>query len=64
MSGETVKKKARVTYAILDDRVTVGEGAQVGEDRGAATEIAVVGADVKVPSGAKIPAGAMISEQQ
>ena len=64
MSGTTVKKNARVTYAILDDRVTVGEGAKVGEDNGAATEIAVVGADVKVPSGAKIPAGAMISEQQ
>ena len=62
MNGAHVGKNASVRYAILDDRVTVGEGATVGEDRATARDIAVVGADVCVEAGAVVEAGAMISE--
>ncbi len=62
MNGARVGKNATVRYAILDDRVTVGEGATVGEDRATAKDIAVVGADVYVEAGAVVEAGAMISE--
>ena len=58
----TVKKGATVRYSILDEKVTVGENATVGEYRMTASEVAVIGADVTVPDGEKIPAGAMISE--
>ncbi len=53
---------AKVTYSILDANVKVGSDATVGESRSTAEGIAVIGADVKVPEGAKIAAGAMISE--
>ena len=62
LSNVTVKSGAVVRYAILDSGVTIGEGACFGEDNGPDTEIAVIGADCTVLPGAKIPAGAMISE--
>ncbi|MBO5293738.1 MAG: glucose-1-phosphate adenylyltransferase, partial [Clostridia bacterium] len=57
-----IKKGATVRYSILDENVTVGKNASVGEYRMTASEVAVIGADVTVPDGEKIPAGAMISE--
>ena len=62
MEQVTVKAGAAVRYSILDANVTVGENATVGESKGTTTEIAVVGADVVIPTGKAIPAGAMISE--
>ncbi len=62
MNDVTVKAGATVRYAILDANVTVGENATVGEYRITASDVAVIGADVTVPAGEKIPAGAMISE--
>ena len=62
MDNVTVKAGASVQYAILDSDVCIGEGAVVGEPRESASEVAVVGADVCVPAGITIEAGAMISE--
>ena len=62
MNNVTVKAGSTVRYSILDANVTVGENATVGEYRLTASEVAVVGADVVVPAGKKIAAGAMISE--
>ncbi len=62
MNDVTVKAGATVRYSILDANVTVGENATVGEYRLTASEVAVVGADVVVPAGEQIAAGAMISE--
>ena len=62
MNDVTVKAGATVSYAILDANVTVGKGATVGESKDKTDEIAVIGADVVVPAGKNIPAGAMISE--
>ena len=62
MDNVTVKAGATVQYAILDSDVCIGAGAVVGEPRETASEVAVVGADVSVPAGITIEAGAMISE--
>ena len=57
-----IEAGATVRYAILDAGVSIGRDAVVGEDRATASEVAVVGADVAVPAGKVIEAGAMISE--
>ena len=62
MENVVIKAGASVKYAILDSGVCIGEGALVGEDRATASEVAVVGADIAVPAGKVIEAGAMISE--
>ncbi len=62
MENVVIGAGATVKYAILDSGVEVGAGATVGEDRATATEIAVVGADIAVPAGKIIEAGAMISK--
>ncbi|MBQ9759786.1 MAG: glucose-1-phosphate adenylyltransferase [Clostridia bacterium] len=62
MENVVIKAGAVVKYAILDSGVCIGAGATVGEDRATANEVAVVGADVAVPAGKVIEAGAMISK--
>ena len=62
MDNAVVGANAIVKYSILDSGVAIGEGAKVGEDKETASEVAVVGADVAVPAGRVIEAGAMISE--
>ena len=62
MNDVTIKAGATVRFSILDANVTVEENATVGEYRLTASDVAVVGADVVVPVGKKIAAGAMISE--
>lgn len=57
-----IGKNATVRYAILDANVQVGANACIGEARSTASGIAVLGADVTVPDGETVPAGAMISE--
>ena len=57
-----IGKGATVRYSILDANVTIGDKVTVGESRESAEGIAVIGADVSVPAGKKIEAGAMISE--
>ena len=60
MSDVTVESGASVRYSILDSGVTVGAGATVGEARGTASGIAVVGANYRIPAGETVAAGAMI----
>ena len=62
MNDTVVKAGAKVCYAILDSRVTIGEGAKIGADDAGSANIAVVGADVVINAGATVEAGAMISE--
>ena len=63
MADVTIEDGARVCYAILDENVTIGKNATVGEPRETASDIAVIGADVSIDAGSVVPAGAMISEQ-
>ncbi len=62
MNDTVVKAGARVAYAILDSRVTVGEGATVGAGDPSSDNITVLGADVVIAAGDSLDAGAMISE--
>ena len=62
MARVRIETGATVRYAIIDENATVGRGAVVGASRGASAEIAVVGADVEIPAGTTVAAGAMISE--
>ncbi len=62
MNDTVVKAGAKVYYTILDSRVTIGEGANVGAPNGEPATVAVVGADVVIKAGATVEAGAMISE--
>ena len=62
MSGTVVKANAKVTYAIIDESVTVGENVTVGEDKETAKGIAVIGRGVTVGKDAKVSAGAMIDK--
>ncbi len=62
MNDVYIGKGTKVTYSILDAGVKLGADVTVGEARGAGVEIAVIGADVKVPDGTKVAPGAMISE--
>ena len=47
MNGVHVKKGARVEYAILDEMVTIGEGAQIGTPR-EQSKLTVIGREVSV----------------
>jgi len=61
LENVTVKAGAEIRYAIIDSGTVVGENAKVGEDGAGTAAIAVVGADINVPDGKIIKAGAMIS---
>lgn len=64
LMGDTViGEDAVVNYSIIDTGVVIGNGATVGEVKADGVEIAVIGEDVEIEAGAKVPAGAMISEE-
>ena len=63
LMGDTeIGAGANVNYSIIDTNVSIGEGATVGAARERAKGIAVIGEDVKVPAGATVEDGAIISE--
>ena len=64
LGGSTVKAGAAVRYAILDENVTVGENAVVGGGDAGSEGIAVVGAQIQIPSGGTVEAGAMVGDQR
>ncbi len=62
MANTRIEACATVTYSILDENVTIGKDAVVGESRNNQTEVAVVGADIVIAPGTVVPAGAMMSD--
>ena len=62
MGNAVIGKDAQVRFAILDENVSVGEGARVGESRETAEDVTVIGMGVGVPAGTVVPGGQMISE--
>ncbi len=63
LMGDTeIGAGATVNYSIIDTNVTIGAGAVVGAPRDKAKGITVLGEDVKVPGGATVEDGAIISE--
>jgi glucose-1-phosphate adenylyltransferase len=58
LPGARVRAGASVTRAVLDDRVEVGEGAEVGGDG----DITLVGREASIEAGAQLAAGARYPE--
>lgn len=60
MSGTVVEEDARVTYAIIDEDVTVSRGAVIGEERTSKKGIAVLGRNIVVEEGAILAGGNIV----
>jgi glucose-1-phosphate adenylyltransferase len=58
LPGVRVRSGARVTRAVLDDRVEVGKGASVGGDG----DVTLVGRQARVEAGTEVPAGARLPD--
>ena len=52
---------ARVSYAIIDRDVVIGENAVIGKPRGEAKGIALLGENVEIPAGGFVEDGAIVS---
>ena len=61
MNNVRVEAGATVDYTIISTDTTIGEGAVVGAPKAEGVEIAVVGAELNVPAGKTVPAGAMVN---
>ena len=64
MNGVRVGEGTTVRYAILDAGVSLGKNVRVGEDRSKTDQIAVIGADCKIPDGGIVPPGAMLEDEK
>lgn len=62
MSGTVIEEDARVTYAIIDEDVTVSRGAVIGEERTSKKGIAVLGRNIVVEEGAILPGGNIVDK--
>ncbi|MBO7311130.1 MAG: glucose-1-phosphate adenylyltransferase [Clostridia bacterium] len=63
LDGVTVGAGAKISYAIIDSGTIIGNDCIIGDENADSASIAVVGADISVPAGTKIGAGAMISRE-
>ncbi len=61
MNNVRVEADATVDYTIISTDTTIGEGATVGAPKAEGVEIAVVGAELSVPAGKTVSAGAMVN---
>ena len=62
MADTYIGKDVTVDFAILDERITLEEGAKVGAPKESAKGLAVIGKDVTVAAGKIVADGEMISE--
>ena len=60
MRGTVIGKNARVSYGILDDNVTVGAGAAIGDSNSGKNNIALIGRGNVIPAKAKIESGKIV----
>ena len=60
MRGTVIGKNARVSYGILDDNVTVGAGAVIGDGNSSKDNIALIGRGNVIPAKAKIESGKIV----
>ena len=63
MENVVVCEGAKLDYAIVDADSMVGKNATVGGPRDAGARLTVVGAEVRVPDGAAIESGEVVSEK-
>ena len=62
MANSVISAGAEVRYSIIDEGVTVGWGAKIGEERAAASGIAVLAKGITIGGGITVSAGDMVDE--
>ncbi|MBR2970965.1 MAG: glucose-1-phosphate adenylyltransferase [Clostridia bacterium] len=60
MRGTIVGENAQLSYAIVDEDVTIGDGAAVGDENSGKDKITLVGRGAEVECGATIEAGSIV----
>jgi len=60
MRGTIVGENAQLSYAIVDEDVTIGDGAAVGDENSGKDRITLVGRGAEVECGATIEAGSIV----
>ena len=58
-----IEEGAEIRYSIIDSGTKIGKGCKIGEEITDISKVAVVGADITVPDGMTVTAGAMISKE-
>ncbi len=62
MANTYIGKDTAVDYSILDENITVGDGATIGKPKDTASGIAVIGNGINIEAGKTVLDGAMIQE--
>ena len=63
MRGTIIGENANLSYAIVDEDVTIGDGATIGDDKSSKNRITLIGRDVEIASGAQVGSGKMIDRE-
>ncbi len=63
MRGTIIGENANLSYAIVDEDVTIGDGATIGDDKSSKNRITLIGRDVEIASGAQVESGKMIDRE-
>ncbi len=61
-SESVIGENSTVDYSIVDEKVSVGNDAVIGENNAGELKIAVLGRDISVADGAKVAAGKIVDE--
>ena len=62
MSDTIIKEGAKIEYAIIDEKITVGKNAVIGEPESSGKGIAVLGREISVEDGATVEGGKIIDK--
>jgi len=61
MNDTVIKEGAGVYYSIVDGDTHIGAGAQIGEEKESGKGITLIGSNLEISAGTKIPAGDMVN---
>ncbi len=63
MRGTIIGENANLSYAIVDEDVTIGDGAVIGDEMSSKHKITLIGRDVEIESGAEIESGSIVDQE-
>lgn len=64
MRGTIIGENASLSYAIVDEDVTVGDGALIGDENSSKDRIALIGRGVDIGCGAIVESGSIVEDQE
>ena len=64
MRGTVIGEGATVDYGIVDENVTIGKGAVVGDEKSCKDRIALIGRGTTIADGAKVASGEIVEKKQ